>query len=93
MRGGGVSRGREAIDFILRRRGLSPPPPVTSRGRARARSASDPSAVNEFISESPLDNFPKEGRCVVCVGEDNIIHSDIGEYQEVFNIYSKVELQ
>ena len=53
----------------------------------------DVRAVNEFISESPLDNSPKEGRCLVCVGEDDIIHSDIGEYQEVFNIYTKVELQ
>ena len=50
-------------------------------------------AVNEFISESLLDNFPKESRCLVCIGEDDTIHSEIGEYQEVFNIYIKVELQ
>jgi hypothetical protein len=53
----------------------------------------DVKAVNKFISKKPLDNWPKEGRCLVCIGEDSRIHSDIGEYQEVFNVYMKVELQ
>ena len=44
--------------------------------------------VNVFIEMGEED-----GRCIVCVGEDNVVHSNIGNYWDVFNIYMKVELQ
>lgn len=43
--------------------------------------------INALI-EMSLDG----DRCIVCVGEDNAVHSDIGGYWDVFNIYMKVEL-
>jgi len=43
--------------------------------------------VNVFIEMGEEDD-----RCIVCVGEDNVVHSDIGDYYDVFNIYMKVEL-
>ena len=43
--------------------------------------------VNVFIEMGEED-----GRCIVCVGEDNVVHSDIGDYWDVFNKYMKVEL-
>jgi len=43
--------------------------------------------INAFIEMGEED-----GRCIVCVGEDNVVHSDIGDYWDVFNIYMKVEL-
>ena len=39
-----------------------------------------------------IEEYEPSGACIVCVGEDNSIHSDIGEYWNVFNIYMKVEL-
>ena len=30
-------------------------------------------------------------RCIVCVGEDNVVHSDIGDFHDVFNVYMTVE--
>lgn len=52
-------------------------------------------AVNSFISDKPLDccEDAGEGRVQVCVGEDSAIHSEIGDYFEVFNVYTNVELQ
>jgi hypothetical protein len=52
----------------------------------------DVGAVNEFIEANPLD-YENDGRCLVCVGEDEQIHSEIGMYQDIFNIYTNVELQ
>ena len=43
--------------------------------------------INVFIEMGEEDD-----RCIVCVGEDNVVHSDIGDYGDVFNIYMKVEL-
>ena len=43
--------------------------------------------INVFIEMGEED-----GRCIVCIGEDNAVHSDIGDYWDVFNIYMKVEL-
>ena len=48
----------------------------------------DVQEINSFI-EMALDG----DRCIVCVGEDDVVHSDIGDYWDVFNIYMKVELQ
>lgn len=48
----------------------------------------DVELVKKFI-----DSNENDGRYLVCVGEDGQIHSDIGDYQEIFNIYTKVELQ
>ena len=39
-----------------------------------------------------VENHEERGACIVCVGEDGAIHSDTGEYHEVFNVYVKVEL-
>jgi len=39
-----------------------------------------------------VENHEDDGACIVCVGEDGAIHSDTGEYHEVFNVYVKVEL-
>lgn len=55
----------------------------------------DVDAVSSFImdGESCDDNFEEGGRVMVCIGEDNAIHSDIGDYYNVFNINMVVELQ
>jgi len=39
-----------------------------------------------------VEEYEPSGACIVCVGEDNAVHSDIGDYWDVFNIYMKVEL-
>ena len=39
-----------------------------------------------------IEEYEPSGACIVCVGEDNVVHSDIGDYWDVFNIYMKVEL-
>ena len=39
-----------------------------------------------------IEKYEPSGACIVCVGEDGAIHSDMGEYSEVFNVYTKVEL-
>tara|TARA_R100000654_G_scaffold529_2_gene1975 strand:- start:1294 stop:1671 length:378 start_codon:yes stop_codon:yes gene_type:complete len=44
--------------------------------------------INVFIEMGEEDD-----RCIVCIGEDNAIHSEIGDYWDVFDIYMKVELQ
>lgn len=50
----------------------------------------------EFKDVQEINSFIKMGeeddRCIVCVGEDDVVHSDIGDYWDVFNIYMKVEL-
>jgi len=43
-------------------------------------------AINSFIHSDDTN------RAIVCVGEDNVIHGEIGDYQEVFNIYTKVDI-
>ena len=55
----------------------------------------DVQAVNSFISDKPYDccEDAGEGRMMVCVGEDNTIHGNVGDYYEVFNINMVVELQ
>ena len=57
----------------------------------------DVDAVNSFIMDKIYDccdDYGGEGgRTMVCIGEDNAIHSDIGDYYEVFNINMVVELQ
>jgi hypothetical protein len=56
----------------------------------------DVDAVNSFIWDNPYDCCNDEdpfGRMMVCIGEDNAIHSDVGDYYEVFNINMVVELQ
>tara|TARA_X000001382_G_scaffold99104_1_gene73564 strand:+ start:641 stop:1048 length:408 start_codon:yes stop_codon:yes gene_type:complete len=53
-------------------------------------------AVESFIRSKPYDCCNDEdpfGRVMVCIGEDNAIHSDIGDYHDVFNINMIVELQ
>jgi hypothetical protein len=55
----------------------------------------DVDAVNSFIEDKPYDCCNYEdpfGRMMVCIGEDNAIHSEIGDYHEVFNINMIVEL-
>jgi len=47
----------------------------------------DVKEINSFIKMGEEDD-----RCIVCVGEDDVVHSDIGDYWDVFNIYMKVEL-
>ena len=41
---------------------------------------------------SIAEKYEDDGACIVCVGEDGQIHSELGEYYEVFNVYTKVEL-
>ena len=56
----------------------------------------DVDAVNSFVWDNPYDsceNYEDGGRMMVCIGEDNAIHSAIGDYYEVFNINMIVELQ
>ena len=39
-----------------------------------------------------IEKYEPSGACIVCVGEDNAVHSAIGCFYDVFNIYMKVEL-
>jgi hypothetical protein len=39
-----------------------------------------------------VEKYEPSGSCMVCVGEDGAIHSHMGEYHDVFNVYVKVEL-
>ena len=39
-----------------------------------------------------IEKYEPSGACIVCVGEDNAVHSAIGDFYDVFNIYMKVEL-
>ena len=41
---------------------------------------------------SVVENHEESGACIVCVGEDGAVHSNTGEYHDVFNVYVKVEL-
>lgn len=41
---------------------------------------------------SVVENHEDDGACIVCVGEDGAVHSNTGEYHDVFNVYVKVEL-
>ncbi|QDP58605.1 MAG: hypothetical protein Unbinned8138contig1000_69 [Prokaryotic dsDNA virus sp.] len=41
---------------------------------------------------SVVENHEDDGACIVCVGEDGAVHSNTGEYDDVFNVYVKVEL-
>ena len=38
------------------------------------------------------EKYSEDGACIVCVGEDGQIHGELGDYHEVFNVYTKVEL-
>lgn len=55
----------------------------------------DVSAVDSFIMDKPYNRIEddEDGRMMVCVREDNEIHSQVGDYYEIFNIYTAVELQ
>ena len=58
----------------------------------------DVDAVNSFIEDMAYDccaddEFNVFGRTMVCIGEDNAIHGEIGDYYEIFNINMVVELQ
>ena len=55
----------------------------------------DVKAVNSFIMDKPYDSCEDalEGRMMVCIGEDNAVHSEVGDYYEVFSINVVVELQ
>jgi len=54
----------------------------------------DVDAVNSFIMDKSYDccEDALQGRMMVCIGEDNSIHSKIGDYFDVFNINMVVEL-
>jgi len=39
-----------------------------------------------------VEEYEPSGACIVCVGEDDVVHSAIGDYYDVFNIYMTVEL-
>jgi len=39
-----------------------------------------------------IEKYEPSGACIVCVGEDDVVHSSIGDYYDVFNIYMTVEL-
>lgn len=41
---------------------------------------------------SLVERYQEDGACIVCVGECGQIHSETGDYEEVFNVYTKVEL-
>ena len=38
------------------------------------------------------EKYSEDGACIVCIGEDGQIHGKLGDYYEVFDIYTKVEL-
>ena len=41
---------------------------------------------------SIAEKYAEDSACIVCIGEDGQIHSELGDYHEVFNVYTKVEL-
>jgi len=41
---------------------------------------------------SLVERYQEDGACIVCVGECGGVHSELGDYHEVFNVYTKVEL-
>ena len=47
----------------------------------------DVQEINSFIEMGEED-----GRIMVCVGEQGEVHSHIGDYWDVFNVYTKVEV-
>jgi hypothetical protein len=48
----------------------------------------DVQEINSFIEMGEED-----GRIMVCVGEDSEVHSHIGDYWDVFKVYTKVEVR
>ena len=58
----------------------------------------DVDEINSFIDDMAYDccaddEFNVFGRMMVCIGEDNAIHGEVGDYFDVFNINMVVELQ
>ena len=58
----------------------------------------DVDEINSFIDDMAYDccaddEFNVFGRMMVCIGEDNAIHGEIGDYFDIFNINTVVELQ
>ena len=58
----------------------------------------DVDEINSFIDDMAYDccaddEFNVFGRMMVCIGEDNAIHGEIGDYFDIFNINMVVELQ
>jgi len=54
----------------------------------------DVQEIDNFIQEKQHIDFldyESFGRTMVCVGEDNEVHSHIGDYWDVFKVYTKVE--
>ena len=39
-----------------------------------------------------VEEYEPSDACMVCVGEDNIVHSEMGDFWDVFNVYTIVEL-
>tara|TARA_R110000803_G_scaffold175653_1_gene238173 strand:- start:119 stop:529 length:411 start_codon:yes stop_codon:yes gene_type:complete len=55
----------------------------------------DVKEIDSFIQKKQHFDFldyKSGGRTMVCVGEDNEVHSQIGDYWDVFNVYTKVEV-
>ena len=55
----------------------------------------DVKEIDSFIQEKQHFDFldyKSGGRTMVCVGEDNEVHSHIGDYWDVFKVYTKVEV-
>ena len=47
----------------------------------------DVQEINSFIEMGEED-----GRIMVCVGENDEVHSHIGDYWDIFKVYTKVEV-
>jgi len=55
----------------------------------------DVKEVGAFIQEKQhidSSDYKSFGRAMVCVGEDNEVHSHIGDYWDFFKVYTKVEV-
>ena len=53
----------------------------------------DVQEINSFIEMGEeARNSKPNGRIMVCVGEQGEVHSDIGDYWDVFKVYTKVEV-
>jgi len=47
--------------------------------------------VNLFIEENEWEDCMNGGRTMFCIGEDNVVHGEIGAYYDMFDVSITVE--
>jgi len=51
---------------------------------------SDVKPVNEFIEAHPFDEEKMEGRAMIAIGEDGLIHNEVGDWPCIFKLETRV---